>query len=180
MISQALSSYLDVEAIIFKIKTVTFRGSLQTPNELITCEIQVPPQFRPTMKVDSLDKLLHFDFADPEGTYNSLEFEKFVDQTMQFGKCQLGSLLKFSNKRARIHLNINPQWNTGFYAENVNLLNQQNGDFNVEFSVDEFTNKRQFLFVILEFDKSTPKEEIDLLVEYLKNINGNVPRKYNA
>jgi hypothetical protein len=169
LISLALCAVQDVEDIVFRLGTVSFRGSLTTPYELITCEIDWPVHFDTILKVDTADKMLHLDY--PDAIPYKEHFEKFVQQTQEFSKCQLNSLIKYSKDNSRLHLNVNPSWNNGFFVENVNLLTKDNGDWTVQVKIEEYYDKRQIMVLYLDFEKIRPKEEIDILVAWLKTLN---------
>ena len=132
----------------------------------------LPIHFDTLLTLDPADKLLHFDY--PDGLSYTNDFKKFVQQSEDFAKCQFGSLIKYSQRGSRLHLNLNPFWNDGFFVDNVNLLTKDNGDWTVQIRIEEYRLRKQTLVVYLDFEKMRSKEEIDILVEFLKTLNGNI------
>jgi hypothetical protein len=165
-------SDLDIEKITFRLATLSFNGVLSNPLLLTTCEMGLPMHFDTILTLDPADKLLHFDY--PDGLAYTNDFQKFVQQSEDFAKCQFGSLIKYSQKGSRLHLNLNPFWNDGFFVDNVNLLTKDNGDWTVQLRIEEYRLRKQTLVVYFDFEKMRSKEEIDVLVEFLKTLNGNI------
>jgi hypothetical protein len=169
LISLAICDVKYIEDIVFRLAPVSIRGSMNTPFEIITCEMDLPIEFDTLLTVDTADKMLHLSYED--AVSYTKEFDKLIKQGEEFSsKCEMGSLFKYSKNNFRLHLNLNPSWNNGFIVENVNLITKDDG-WTIQIKIEEYYYKRQFMVIYFDFEKLRSLEEIEVLVAWLKTLS---------
>lgn len=168
LISLALCDVKNIEDIKFILGPSSIRASMSTPFEIITCEMDWLMEFDTELTVDASEKIINLFYPHALDYHDKLE--KLETQIKEFSKCQMDSVIKYSDNKSRFHLNLNPTWNNGFIVKNVNLITKESGDWTVKVKIEDNYYKRQFMVIYLNFEKLRSKDEIDQLVAWLKTL----------
>ena len=171
-----ISSGKTIDDINYNIYSMVFSGKYYKPGEIKEFFWAVPSAFQTDMKIISKDKKLNLNFKGASAAVSFLE--TMIEEGKKAKDSQFGEMLTFTSDFKQLGFDFN-NLNQKIAITNVKVYqNSTSKSIEVKFMITASKFKRSFYVTFDFFKKVQPDEEIQMFIDYIKNLSNKSSLKY--